>query len=126
MSVSTNLSGNALLEFLVANKAAVMETSEENIPFAIHEIMQQQIIPSERLLGFEIAWDVHWNCVGIEDDQFINTDDDLAQAPENTFRVTPDGTLSGGTDALAKLRQAIRPLLDDIIFTHREEIRVGR
>ena len=81
MSVSTNLSGNALLELLVANKATVMETSEENILFDIKEIMQQQIIPGERLLGLELAWDVHWNCLGIEDDQFINTDDDVAQAP---------------------------------------------
>ena len=126
MSVSINLSGNALLEFLVANKAAVMETSEENILFAIHEIMQQQIIPSERLLGFEMAWDVHWNCLGIEDDQFIDTDDDFAQAPETTFRVTPDGTLSGGADDLAELRQAISQFLDDFIYTLREELRIGR
>ena len=126
MSVSINLSGNALLEFLVANKAAVMETSEENILFAIHEIMQQQIIPSERLLGFEMAWDVHWNCLGIEDDQFIDTDDDFAQAPENTFRVTPEGTFSGSTDALAKLRQAISQFLEDFIYTLREELRIGR
>ena len=126
MSVSTNLSGNALLEFLVANKAAVMETSEENILFAIHEIMEQQIIPSERLLGFEMAWDVHWNCLAIEEDQFINTDDDFAQAPELRFWVQEDGTLSGGTDTLAKLRQAISQFLDDFIYTLREELRVGR
>ena len=126
MSVSTNLSGNALLEFLAANKATVMETSEENILFDIKEIMRQQIIPSERLLGFEMAWDVHWNCVGIEDNQFINTDDDFAQAPETTFRVTPEGTLSGGADAPAKLRQAISQFLDDFIYTLREELRVGR
>ena len=126
MSASTNLSGNALLEFLVANKAVVMETSEENILFDIKEIMQQQIIPGDRLLGFQLAWDVHWNCVGIEGDRFINTDDDFAQAQETTFRVTPDGTLSGGADDLAELRQAISQFLDDFIDTLREEIRVGR
>ena len=73
-----------------------------------------------------MAWDVHWNCVRIEDDQFINTDDDFAQAPETTFRVTPEGTLSGGADALAKLRQAISQFLDDFIYTLREELRMGR
>ena len=125
MSVSTNLSGNALLELLVANKATVMETSEENILFDIKEIMQQQIIPGERLLGFELAWDVHWNCLGIEDDQFINTDNDFAQAPELRFWVQEDGKLSGGTDALAKLRQAISQFLDDFIYTLREELGVG-
>ena len=125
MSVSTNLSGNALLELLVANKATVMETSEENILFDIHEIMEQQIIPGDRLLGFQLAWDVHWNCLGIEDDQFINTDDDFAQAPETTFRVTPEGTLSGGADDLAELRQAISQFLDDFIYTLREELGVG-
>lgn len=87
--------------------------------------MEQQIIPSERL-GFELAWDVHWNCVGIEGDRFINTDDDFAQAPETTFRVTPEGTLSGGADDLAELRQAISQFLDDLIDTLREEIRVAR
>jgi len=126
MSVSTNLSGNALLEFLVANRATVLETSEENILFDIHEIMEQQIIPGDRLLGFQLAWDVHWNCAGIEGDRFINTDDDFAQAPETTFRVTPDGTLSGGADDLAKLRQAISQSLDDFIDTLREELRIGR
>ncbi|MGC9261549.1 MAG: hypothetical protein ACP5I8_15915 [Phycisphaerae bacterium] len=126
MSASTNLSGKELLEFLLANKAAVMETSEENILFDIKEIMQQQIIPGERLLGFELAWDVHWNCVRIEDDQFINTDDDFAQAPETTFRVNSDGRLSGGTDDLAELRQAISQFLDDLTDTLREELRIGR
>ena len=126
MTVSTNLSGSTLLEFLVANRAAVMETSEENILFAIHEIMEQQFISSERLLGFELAWDVHWNCLGMDDDRFVDTDDDFAQAPDLRFWVQEDGKLSGGADALAKLRQAISEFLDDFIYTLREEIRVGR
>ena len=87
---------------------------------------EQQIIPGERLLGFEMARDVHWNCLGIEDDQFINTDNDFAQAPDLRFWVQEDGKLSGGTDALAKLRQAISQFLDDVIYTLREELRMGR
>ena len=64
--------------------------------------------------------------MGIEDDQFINTDDDFAQAPDLRFWVQEDGKLSGGADALAKLRQAISQFLDDFIYTLREELRMGR
>jgi|GEM_PF-2719034 len=119
------LATNHLRSALVEKSDWTPETSEENILFDIKEIMRQQIIPSERLLGFEMAWDVHWNCLGIEDDQFINTDDDAAQSPEMTFRVREDEPLSGGTDALAKLRQAISQFLDDFIDTRRSAPTIG-
>ncbi len=125
MAVSKDLSGEALLEFIVANRATILETSEENILFDIQEVMQQQIIPGDRLLGLELAWDVYWGCVGIDSQRFINTDDEFAQAPETTFRVNADGTLSGGPDDLAELRRAIREYLEDFIGTLREEIGVG-
>ncbi len=122
MSVSTTLSGKALLEYVVANKAAILATSEENIYCDIEGLMAQQLVPGEKLLGFELAWDAHWDCVGMEDPRFINTDNELAQAPETTFWVREDGTLSRGADDVAVLRQAIGDFLEEYIETLREEI----
>ena len=125
MSASTELSEKALLEFLVANKATVLETSEENILFDIQEVMKQQIIAGDRLLGIDLAWDAHWDCVGMDDSRFINTDDEFSHAPETTFRVNADGRLSGGPDDLAELRRTISQCLEDFIDTLRERVRVG-
>ena len=77
------------------------------------------------MLGLELAWGGYWDCVGIDSHRFINTDDEFVQAPEITFRVNADGTLSGGPDDLAELRRAIREYLEDFIGTLREEIGVG-
>jgi hypothetical protein len=123
MAESTTLSGKALLIYILANRTAILATSEENINCDMRELMAQQLTSGEKLLGFELAWDVHWDCVGLEDHRFINTDDELAQAPETTFWLREDGTLSRGADDVAALRQAIRDFLEDFIETLREETR---
>jgi hypothetical protein len=120
MPIFGELSGKALLEFFVANRASILEASVENILADIREIMQRQSVPGERLLGLEFAWDACWDCIGIDDQRFINTDDEFAEAPETIFRVDADGALSGGPGDLAQLRQAISECLEDVIETLRE------
>jgi len=119
MLAATTLSGKALSEYILASRAAILETSEENILFDIREFMRRQIIPGARLLGFALAWDVHWGCVGVGGFEYVDTEDDFARVPEATFLVNADGSLSGGAEDPAALREAIDGCLEDFIETLR-------
>jgi hypothetical protein len=114
--------GVAQVEFLLANRAKVLAESEESVLYQIEELMREQLVAGEKLLGFELGWDAHYRCILAEDAAFIHTDDEFAQSPELTFWVQADGKLSGGESILAELRRAIIQAFDDHLATMREEL----
>ena len=127
MSERSTRIGAAQLNFLLANKAAVLKDSEEGILDEIESLMREQLVAGEKLLGFELGWSTWYDCIAMEDERFIHTDNDFAQSPEHTFWVQEDGTLSSGERTLPELRQAISQAFDDHIDTLREELGiVGR
>ena len=117
--------GVAQVEFLLANRAKVLAESEESVLYQIEELMREQLVAGEKLLGFELGWDAHYRCILAEDAAFIHTDDEFAQSPELTFWVQADGKLSGGESILAELRRAIIQAFDDHLATMREELDIA-
>ena len=122
MSERSTRTGAAQLNFLLANRAKVLEESEEGILDQIERLMREQLVGGEKLLGFELGWSTWYDCILMDDARFIHTDDEFAQAPDLTFWVQEDGKLSGGEKTLAELRQAISQAFDDHIATTREEL----
>ncbi len=122
MSMSLNLTGSGLLQFIIANRETILEESEESILFDIREMMEMQLTPGERLLCFELIWDEHWDGIGIENEKFVDTEDEFTGLPDTMFWVQEDGALRGGADDLAELRQTISSCLDEFTEALRGEI----
>lgn len=121
MLESKTRTGKAQLEFLLANKAKVLEESEEGILGEIESLMGEQLVAGEKLLRFELGWNSWFDCILTDEARFIHTDDEFAQAPDLTFWVQADGKLSGGEKAGAELRQAISQTFDDYADTLRDQ-----
>lgn len=123
MSVSTKLSGQKLLDYIIENKTAIVAESSQNIVQCdIKNEMEQQVSPGPKLLSFNLGWDDDWQCVGVEEMQVINTHDDFAQSPEQSLWVEEDGTLTDGEAALASFRAAIADYLDEFTESLRDQI----
>ena len=123
MSVSTKLSGQKLLDYIIENKAAIVDESTQNIvEWNIKQEMEEQVGPGPKLLSFNLCWDDNWQAVGVDEMQVINTHDDFAQSPEQTFWVEEDGTLVDGEAALAELRAAVGDCLEEFIEALRDQI----
>ncbi len=60
--------------------------------------------------------------VGVDEIQVINTHDDFAQSPEQSYWVEEDGTLADGATAIAELHAAIADCLDEFTESLRDEI----
>ncbi len=123
MSVSTKLSGQSLLDYIAENKAAIVDESAQNlIQWELKQHMGEQVSPGSKLLGFNLCWDNRWQCVGVDEIQVINTHDDFAQSPEQSYWVEEDGTLTDGATAIAELHAAIADCLDEFTESLRDEI----
>ena len=55
MSERSTRTGAAQLNFLLANKAAVLKDSEEGVLDEIESLMRERLVAGEKLLGFELG-----------------------------------------------------------------------
>ena len=56
MSERNTRTGAAQLNFLLENRATVLKDSEEGILDQIESLVREQLVASEKLLGFELGW----------------------------------------------------------------------